>query len=503
MILIIKLPWEWLEYISVAITVVAGILSFFSEQNSLFAFAVTLSIVLNVFNRWRLEARTKNRMAATLNIQGRRFSSEVEEINERLKAFIMEQKSVIKPGKMLSNAPPSDDKIIASLQQDIESLHQSLLSVIDFIKQEEIELRIKNLETLYQALQSPGKKVTDSSNGLQLPDPHILQEPSPEIDLEPPQKIAWKCLHILTAHDQKIADLAISDNQEYLYSVAEDNYLKLWSLQEAQEIDRVVASEDGLTCLAIPKTDHLNDGMVTGSLDHSLKIWSWDRHNQSFDLKHHLHEHTGSIHGLLLASGKKIIISGSFDGTLKQWDLYSGHLLYNSVNDHGGINAIAMNESIELIVAGAEDGIITMWQLDGEKQLGILLGNISGVQSLAISNSGKLIVAGCADGSLKMWQLPTTTFSIFLELTPHLELKGHKGQVMDVLFSSDDRLLYSAGVDGFIRIWHLFNSQEIGHLKINDNDRIFSLALSRDNHILAAGSGTGIIKIWQQYQSPS
>ena len=117
---------------------------------------------------------------------------------------------------------------------------------------------------------------------------------------------------------------------------------------------------------------------------------------------------------------------------------------------------------------------------------------------MAISKSGQLIAAGCADGSIKIWQLPTTTFSVFLEVAPYLELQGHQGQVMDILFTADEQLLYSGAHDGLIKIWHLASAQEIGHLKISEDDRILSLAFSADDQILAAGGVNGTIKIWQQ-----
>ena len=139
-----------------------------------------------------------------------------------------------------------------------------------------------------------------------------------------------------------------------------------------------------------------------------------------------------------------------------------------------------------------------MWELGSEKKLGLLMGNTSVLECLIISHSGELIAAGCGDGKIKIWQLPTTTFSLFLEVTPYLELSAHQGQVMDLLFSSDDQLLYSGSVDGMIKIWHFATTQEIGHLNINDDDRILSLALSDDDQILAAGSINGMIKVWQQ-----
>ena len=497
MILMIRVWLEWFEYICVFFTFIALIIFFILGSNSLLLALLTITTILHTFNRWRLEERTKARISGTLNIQSRRFSQELEDLKHRLEMYINEQKKMVLPPKIISNMPKSDDKVIASLQEDVESLHQSLLTVINYHKQEKIELRIKNLETLYQSLQSSRNYIPESLSDVQLPDKEILTK-STNFDLQPLSKMAWKCVHIINAHNDCVTDLAITNDNQYLFSTSWDKYLKLWSLEQGQEISQVIASEQGVTTLAINKINYFDDTIVTGNLDADVKIWSLNKQSLQFSLKHCLKEHTGSIHGLAVAQKSNIIVSGGFDPSLKQWDLPTGHLLTTVTYENDSISAIAINESIGLIVIARDDGLLTMWELGSEKKLGLLMGNTSLLECLAISNSGEFVVAGCADGKIKIWQLPTTTFSIFLEVTPHLELSAHNGQVMDLLFTSDDQLLYSAGIDGLIKIWHFATAQEIGHLQINDDDRVLSLALSDDDQILAAGSINGTIKIWQQ-----
>ncbi len=497
MIFMIKVWLEWAEYISIFLTFVALIVSFSSNSNSFFFLGITVTIILNVINRWRLEERTKARIAGTLNVQIRRFSAEIEEIKQKVELYINQQKKIVLPPKLMSNISQSDDKIIPSLQEDLENLHQSLLTVINYLKEEKIELRIKNLEVLYESLQSGRKNAPESLANIKLPDKNILSK-STNFDLQPLNKIAWKCIHIINGHNESVTDLAVTNDNQYLLSTSWDNYLKLWSLEQGREVTSIVASKEGITTLAISDNDYFNGGIITGSLEQEITTWSLNQDSLEFSLIHCLQEHTGSIHGLAVASQHKVIVSGSFDQSLKQWDLKTGNLLSNSLNENGGVNAIAMNESLGLIVTGGADGIITMWQLNGEKELGILIGNSSLIECVAISHSGEFIIGGCANGEIKIWRLPTTTLSVFLEVAPDLELSAHNGQVMNVLLSSDDQLLYSAGVDGFIKIWHFGTAEEIGHLKISEDESILSLSLSNDDRTLVAGGVNGTIKIWQQ-----
>ncbi|NCO73671.1 MAG: WD40 repeat domain-containing protein [Cyanobacteria bacterium] len=501
MIFVILLWLEWLEYLSIFLTVIGLIISISSQSNNLLFIAIVITFILNIINRFRLENRSKNRIAGALNIQLKRFSESIEEINIKIEQYIEKQNTLTSPPK-ISNIQKSENKIIASLQEDVESLNKSLTSIIDYIQEYKLEPRIKNLEQLYQSSQSSRKPINSSGNNIKLPDQNILIQ-SQTYDIEPPPKIGWKCIHIINAHSQSVTDLVITHDSKYLLSTSWDQYLKIWSLVNGNEIDSIKASDQGILTVAVNKIDYFDCGIATGSLDQDVKIWSLklEKNSLKFILKHNLTQHTGSIHGLEIASSHKIVISGSYDQTVKQWDLRNGDLLYSDFDETGAINAVAIHEEGEFIATGGGDGEITLWKLGDNKKLGVLVGNVTSLESIAISTSGEYIAGGCADGSIKIWHLPTTTFNLFLEIEHTLELHGHHGPVMDLIFNPDGKLLYSGGADGLVKIWHPSTGKELGHLKIIDDNRIFSLSLSKNGEILAAGGVDGTIKIWQQTTS--
>ncbi|BAQ65342.1 WD40 repeat domain-containing protein [Geminocystis sp. NIES-3709] len=491
---------EWLEYLGILLTIIGLIFSLTFQSNNLLFIAITVTFILNIINRLRSENRSKTRIAAALNVQLKRFSGEVEEINSKINQYLEKQNSLSSPPKIVSNQQKkSENQMIASLQDDVESLNKSLTSIIEYIQEHKLELRIKTLEQLYQSSQSSRKPVNPAVNDIKLPDSKILTQ-SVIYDIEPPPKIAWRCIHIINAHTQSVTDIAITHDNKYLLSASWDQYLKIWSLDRGNEIDGIKASEQGVLTVSLSDQDYVNNGIVTGSLDQDVKIWSLksEKNSLKFNLRHTLTQHTGSIHGLTIASSRGIIVSGSYDQTLKQWDCETGRLLESCYDETGAINAIAIHEEGQFIASGGGDGEITIWELGGNRKLGLLVGNVTSLESIAIAGSGEYIAGGCADGSIKIWHLPTTMFSLYLEIEPTLELQGHHGQVMDLTFSPDGKLLYSGGVDGLIKIWYPASSKELGHLKIADDNRIFSLALSKNGEFLAAGGVDGTIKIWQQ-----
>jgi WD40 repeat protein len=74
-------------------------------------------------------------------------------------------------------------------------------------------------------------------------------------------------------------------------------------------------------------------------------------------------------------------------------------------------------------------------------------------------------------------------------------LKGHKGAVRTIAVQSQGRLLATAGVDGFIKIWGAGAVEQLHNLD-GGQGLIRSLAFSPDGKRLASAGGDKTIKIW-------
>lgn len=507
-IMVFVIFWlELTEYLVIFLAIISFIFNSNISSNSLFFVLIILSLILNNINRFREENRNKVRIGVALKVQLKKFSDELAEVNEKIDLYIASQKKNISPPK-LANMPKSDDKVIASLQDDVLSITKSITNIVDYIKENKFELRLKNLEQLYQNEQISFKSTTSNSSRIKLPS--VIPPSSPlDFDLTPPPRIAWKCIHILNAHSQSVTAMDITGDDRYLFTTSWDQDLKVWNLKTGDEIDCIQASDQAILSVCVAKNNYDYCGIATGSLDQKVKIWSLipnKDNRRQLHLEHILTHHTGSVHCLAVASSQKILLSGSSDQTLKQWDLETGDLISSCFDDTGAINACRvaapegsiLGEKEGYIAGGGGDGVITLWQLGGEEKLGLLVGNVYSIDAIALSPLVGMIAAGCADGSIKIWRLPVENLTVFLEIEPIVVLKGHHGQVMDLCFSPDGQLLYSGGVDGFIKIWHPNTEKELGHLKISEDNRVVSLSLSHDGKILVAGGVDGTVKIWQQ-----
>jgi WD40 repeat protein len=74
-------------------------------------------------------------------------------------------------------------------------------------------------------------------------------------------------------------------------------------------------------------------------------------------------------------------------------------------------------------------------------------------------------------------------------------LRGHKGPVMAVSFSPDDRLLASASADHTVKLWSTISRKEELTLQ-GHKAGVTSVAFRPDGKRLASGSADGTVKIW-------
>lgn len=484
------------EYLSIFITFIALIVVLSSSNLNYFLVFVFFSIFLNLINRLVTEQKNRKRIGLSLG-QLRDLAEKINSIEQKVQA-----KEVIVPTPPLLN---SDTREIAAFQEYLGSLEQSINHIVQYLNSSCLLERVEDLEKNTSQLKeefiyiiSQGDRET--SRGVRLPPsaPKI-----PEISNLTPQN--WKRIKTLNGHSQSVTELAISPDGRFLASVSWDRKLGVWSVADGKSIDEAIGHDRGLLAVSFAQKPASNSYyLVTGGFDQNIKLWSMqpDREKKLI-LTDTFKGHTGSIHALTIAPEQKIIVSGSYDRTIKQWDLETGKLLYSCYHELGAIYAIAVDRERQTIASCGGDGSITLWRLGSNETIGSLGGNLSSIESVAIAADGQTLAAGCVDGSIKIWQLESLSLRSPTEVLPTLAIPAHAGQVMSLSFSPDNETLFSSGADGKVKIWHWQSSQQLAVLQIGDEgdrhaSRVLSLALSPDGELLAAGSVDGTIQIWRR-----
>src|SRR5204862_278906 len=102
-----------------------------------------------------------------------------------------------------------------------------------------------------------------------------------------------------------------------------------------------------------------------------------------------------------LMKRNQLIVSGSYDMSIKLWDSSSG-LCINTFNGHTHwVSSVAFINNNKLIVSGSCDNSIKLWDSSSGLCINTFNGHTGSVNSVAFSNDNKWIVSGSYDKSIK------------------------------------------------------------------------------------------------------
>ncbi len=204
--------------------------------------------------------------------------------------------------------------------------------------------------------------------------------------------------------------------------------------------------------------------------------------------------HLGPVQGLAINSQGSLLISGSWDKTVKIWDLETGEVQETLRSGRPSvIRDVAIDPYSQRIASARDDGTIEIWQIDRQGTDWVveleqtIAAHAGPVYAIAISPDGLTLVSGSQDNTVKIWAIETG--DLLHTLT------DHRGPVRSLAISPDGQTLVSGAGDATIKIWDL----ETGELQntLTDHSRLVrGLAVSPDGKTLASASWDRTLKLW-------
>jgi F-box/WD-40 domain protein MET30 len=110
-------------------------------------------------------------------------------------------------------------------------------------------------------------------------------------------------------------------------------------------------------------------------------------------------------HTALANPSYPVLITGSYDRTVRVWNLDTGEAVHVLRGHTRAVRALQFDQM--LLFTGAMDGTVRMWNWRAGECLRVLEGHTDGVVSL--SYNGYLLASGSADSTIQVWNFRTGT----------------------------------------------------------------------------------------------
>ncbi|CAL1705485.1 unnamed protein product [Somion occarium] len=295
-------------------------------------------------------------------------------------------------------------------------------------------------------------------------------------------------LQALDGHEGGVWALAAT--KDTLVSGSTDRTVRIWDLSTGRCTHVFGGHTSTVRCLAIVKPEWIDvehEGnivtrekwpkrplIVTGSRDHSLRVWTLPRpgddeyrcygaddtevdpsEEEAEDNPYHRLHLTGHDHAVrALAARGRTLVSGSYDCTVRVWDIITGNCKWILVGHTQKVYSVVLDIHRNLACSGSMDSTVRVWNLSTGECQHTLNGHTSLVGLLGLSPS--YLVSAAADSTLRVWNPDTGELC-------HT-LAAHNGAI--TCFQHDEFKVLS-GSDGTLKMWDIRDGSHVRDLLVD------------------------------------
>ena len=213
--------------------------------------------------------------------------------------------------------------------------------------------------------------------------------------------------------------------------------------------------------------------------------------------------HADGVRSVSFSPDGSMIVSGSFDGKIKLWDVELGKAIATLegsevslprdrrllTNLEGGAVSFSPDGDELTFVSGSYDGTLRLWDVETGQIIATFPGHTDEVTSVSFSPDGSMIASSAWDDRVKLWDVATGTN--LASLKDELLSRG----VTSVSFAPDGSMIASGAPDG-TTLWDVATGTNLGYIPDAAGWGVTSVSFSSDSKTLATGSREGTVRLW-------
>jgi len=256
--------------------------------------------------------------------------------------------------------------------------------------------------------------------------------------------------HAMTGHNLGI--VGITANGKKAASVGMDATIRLWDLENAQELANIEGSPSDMWSICFSP-----DGtkIATGATGADVKVFN-EKHSLRNSLKIYDAETCEEIQRVSAGGKCPFVLSLAYspDGTL--------------------------------LAIGGMDGIITIFSTDNYDTFNVIEGHAMPIRSIAFSSDSQFMMSASDDGHIKVYDASHKNLVG--------TLSGHSGWVLSVAFGPDNTAV-SCSADKTVKVWNVGTRQCL-HTFHDHTDMVWCAKYASDGQTVATVGDDGILHVF-------
>ncbi|GER44990.1 coatomer [Striga asiatica] len=202
---------------------------------------------------------------------------------------------------------------------------------------------------------------------------------------------------VFEAHTDYIRCVAVHPTLPYVLSSSDDMLIKLWDWEKGWLCTQIFEGHSHYVMQVTFNPKDTNT-FASASLDRTIKIWNLGSPDPNFTLDAHL-KGVNCV-DYFTGGDKPYLITGSDDHTAKVWDYQTKSCVQTLEGHTHNVSAVCFHPELPIIITGSEDGTVRIWHSTTYRLENTLNYGLERVWAVGYLKGSRRVVIGYDEGTI-------------------------------------------------------------------------------------------------------
>ncbi|KAL8153116.1 hypothetical protein V2J09_010876 [Rumex salicifolius] len=202
---------------------------------------------------------------------------------------------------------------------------------------------------------------------------------------------------VFEAHADYIRCVAVHPTLPYVLSSSDDMLIKLWDWDKGWTCTQIFEGHSHYVMQVTFNPKDTNT-FASASLDRTIKIWNLGSPDPNFTLDAHM-KGVNCV-DYFTGGDKPYLITGSDDHTAKVWDYQTKSCIQTLEGHTHNVSAVCFHPELPIIITGSEDGTVRIWHFTTYRLENTLNYGLERVWAIGYMKGSRRLVFGYDEGTI-------------------------------------------------------------------------------------------------------